>query len=115
MRFLALLLVASLAACAGPLPVDTALQPHRAMTSVTSSDLDPVAHPVLFDALSAKRPTMLRSRGGSDALMVEVDGAVATEGVSILRSIRTADVASVERVSGASVTRGAPLLRVRLR
>lgn len=103
-----------LAACA-PLPQsDMTASPRRQATFATGEELRPVQHPVLYDAITALRPTMLRTRGGNDALVVEVDGAVVGS-PDVLRTIRTADVLSVERTSGLHQHGGQPLLRIRLR
>lgn len=104
----------ALAACT-PMPqheMATAPQPQSAF--VTGAQLDPATHPVLYDALRQLRPAMLRTRGGSDTIVVEIEG-TAVGGVGELRTIRTRDVRSVERLSGLRQRGGQTVLQVRLR
>lgn len=108
------LLCLVLSACA-PLPQsEMTAQPRRQATFATGEELRPVQHPVLYDAITALRPTMLRTRGSHDALVVEIDGTVVGS-TDVLRTIRTADVLTVERTSGLQQHGGQPLLRIRLR
>lgn len=116
MRSIALVLTCLLlAACGGPVPLgEVTPAPARQATAIEGRALDAAAFPVLYDALTAQRPAMLRTRSANERLAVVIDG-VEVGGIDVLRTIRTADVAHVERMSGVRQRSGAPVLRVTLR
>lgn len=111
--FAVLALTAAVSACASvPLESSRAEDVAPRLQAAQAPELDAAAYPVLLYAIERQRPTLLSVRGRGE-LLVEVNGAPAN--LDALRSIRTADVLEVRRVSSARVSHGQALLRVRLR